>query len=125
MKKMRILYAGSFLALLVIEVLIALFVRDEFIRPYGGDILVTILLCCFVRIFLPKGLRGLPIYVMVLATAVEVGQYFHLVKLLGLQNNQFFSTLLGTSFSFYDLLCYAAGCVIFYIAEKMIRKWLQ
>lgn len=122
--KMRIIYAISFFALFMLEVLIALFVHDEFIRPYGGDILVTILICCFVRIFLPKGVRGLPIYVMIFATAVEVGQYFNYVELLGLGNIQFFRTWMGTSFSFYDLLCYAAGCVIFYIAEKMIRKRL-
>ena len=122
MKKARIVYAISFFSLLLIEVLIALFVRDQFIRPYGGDILVTILICCFVRIFLPKGVRGLPIYVMLLATAVEIGQYFHYVELLGLSDSKFFSILLGTSFSFYDLLCYGAGCVIFCIAEKLLHR---
>lgn len=38
----RIMYAAAFLILLAAEVLIALFVRDRFIRPYGGDILVKI-----------------------------------------------------------------------------------
>ena len=121
-KKLRILYAGSFLGLLLIEVLIALFVRDRFIRPYVGDMLVTMLLCCFARIFLPIGARALPVYVMLFATAVEIGQYFQLVKLLGLSNSRFFSILLGTSFSVYDLLCYAVGCAAFFIAEKMILR---
>lgn len=38
--------------LFVIEVLIALFVHDNFIRPYVGDVLVVILIYCFVKSFL-------------------------------------------------------------------------
>ena len=41
--KRRGIYAIAFVLLLVTEVLIALFVRDRFIRPYGGDILVTVI----------------------------------------------------------------------------------
>ena len=37
--------------LFVIEVLIALYVRDSIIRPYVGDFLVVIMLYCFVRAF--------------------------------------------------------------------------
>ena len=124
-KKLRMLYIISFFALFLIEVLIALFVRDQFIRPYVGDVLVTMLICCFVRMFLPEGVRGLPIYVMLFAAAVEIGQYFQLVKLLGLGNSKFFSILLGTSFSVYDLLCYAVGCAVFFVAEKMILRRLK
>ena len=36
----------------VIEVLIALYVHDNFIRPYVGDVLVVILMYCFVKSFL-------------------------------------------------------------------------
>jgi len=35
--------------LLLIEILIALFVHDEFIRPYVGDALVVIVLYCECR----------------------------------------------------------------------------
>ena len=40
------------LALFMIEVLIALFVHDSFIRPYLGDFLVVILIYCAVRTFI-------------------------------------------------------------------------
>ena len=43
--RLRMGYGLAALLILVIEVLIALFVRDRFIRPYGGDILVTLLIC--------------------------------------------------------------------------------
>ena len=41
---------------------------------------------------------------------------------LGLGNIAFFRILLGTSFSFVDLICYAAGCVLFWLGEKIITK---
>lgn len=113
MKGKRLVYALMFLFLLVTEVCIALFVHDRFIRPYFGDVLVTVLICAFLRIFVPNRIRLLPLYVFLFAMAVEFGQYLDMVKLLGLQDSTFFTVLLGTSFSVYDLICYAAGCLLF------------
>lgn len=118
----RLAFAVLFLLLLVAEVLIALFVHDAFIRPYFGDVLVTVLICAFCRVFFPKGICLLPVYVFLFATAVEVSQYFHLVNLLGLEDNRFFATLMGASFSWYDLICYAAGCAAFVAIESIVEK---
>ena len=101
--KRRGIYAIAFVLLLVTEVLIALFVRDRFIRPYGGDILGTVLICCFVRILFPERIKLLPLLVFLFAAAVEVGQYFDYVTLLGLGDIEFFRILLGTSFSVADI----------------------
>ncbi len=54
LKKERLFYALLFGGVFVVEVLIALFVRDNFVRPYVGDMLVTVLLCALLRIFSPK-----------------------------------------------------------------------
>ncbi len=121
-KKLRIVYIISFFTVLLAEILIALYVHDRFIRPYFGDVLITVLICCFVRMFLPTKLRGLPIYVFLFATAVEIGQYFNYVELLGLGDIQFFRTWMGTSFSFYDIVCYGAGCVIFFGMEQLLHR---
>lgn len=120
--KKRLGYAIAFLVLLITEILIALFVRDDFIRPYGGDILVTVLICAAVRIAFPTGIRFLPLWVFLFAAAVEIGQYFDFVTLLGLGNIAFFRILLGSTFSVADLLCYAAGCVLFLLGEKLLRR---
>ena len=56
--KKRIFYIISFLLIFCIEVLIALYVRDNFMRPYVGDMLVVVLVYSFVRIFLPTEFRG-------------------------------------------------------------------
>ncbi len=120
--KKRFGYAIAFLVLLITEILIALFVRDDFIRPYGGDILVTVLICAAVRIVFPSGKRLLPLWVFLFAAAVEIGQYFDFVTLLGLGDIAFFRILLGSTFSVADLFCYAAGCLLFWIGEKAITK---
>ncbi len=44
MKKKRLFYAVMSAVLLLIEIAIALWVTDDFIRPFGGDILVTLVL---------------------------------------------------------------------------------
>ena len=125
MKKQRITYLICFFLLLLTEIFIALFVNDSFIRPFAGDILVTVLLCCFVRIFKPEGIKLLPLYVFIFSVCVEILQYFDYVKLLGLENNKFFTVLLGTSFSWYDLICYAAGCAVFLILEIILKLILK
>ena len=119
--RLRLGYGLAALLLLVVEVLIALFVRDRFIRPYGGDILVTLLICCVIRVILPQKYR-LPIGGGVLAFAilVEVGQYFGLVYLLGLGHIGFFRILIGTGFSWWDMVCYAVGCVLFVAADALL-----
>ena len=120
--KKRLGYILAFTILLITEILIALFVRDDFIRPYGGDILVTVLICAAVRIVFPTGVRLLPLWVFLFAAAVEIGQYFNFVTLLGLGNIAFFRILLGSTFSPADLICYAVGCVLFWAGEKLITK---
>ena len=110
----RIGYAVAAFIILIAEVLIALYVRDAFIRPYGGDILVTLLICCILRVVWPQKYR-LPIAggVLIFAILVEVGQYFGLVYLLGLGHVEFFRIIIGTGFSWWDMLCYSVGCGIF------------
>ncbi len=121
MNRKRLLYAVASGVLLLCEIVIALFVHDDFIRPYGGDILVTALLCCLVRILLTDRCRWLPLWIFLFSVAVEIGQYFRLVDLLGLGDIAFFRTLIGTSFAFMDIVCYAAGCAAFWIIERVWR----
>ena len=122
MCRRRLCYAAAFVLLLAVEIGIAMYVRDAFIRPYIGDVLVVILIACFVRIFLPVGWRFLPLGVFLFAAAVEIGQYFDYASLLGLGENPFFRILLGSTFSWEDLICYAVGCILFAIAEKWLLR---
>ncbi len=122
MKKTRIIYALLFLGLFICEVLIALFVRDKFIRPYIGDMLVTVLIAAFLRIIIPKGVKLLTLYVFIFSALVEAAQYFDVVGLLGLGSSRILSTLIGRTFSLADIVCYAAGCLLFFGIEKIICR---
>ena len=118
--KRRIYYMILTVILLVVEVLIALFVHDRFVRPYVGDVLVVVVICAFLRIWIPDSIWLLPLYVFLFATGVEILQYFDLVELLGVEGNVFLRTLIGTSFDGKDILCYAAGCVLVWVAERKV-----
>lgn len=120
--KFRFVYGSSFVILLITEILIGLYVHDNFVRPYIGDVLVTILICCLCRTVVSKGIRLLPIYVFIFATLVEIAQYFDIVKILRVENSPLLSTIIGTSFSFIDILCYGVGCLIFWGIEKPLTK---
>ena len=118
----RMIYAIITLVLLVTEVLIALFVHDNFIRPYIGDVLVVIVLYTCVRIVIPEKGRLLPLYIFLFAALVEGLQYFRIVEVLGLQDNRFFSVLMGTVFDWKDILCYGMGCVLLGLYELFLWK---
>lgn len=120
--KKRLFYALISFAILVIEVLIALYVDDQFIRPFGGDILVVILIACIVRIFSPNGIQLLALWVFIFSIVVEISQHFNIVNLLGLGDITFFVILMGTDFSFIDIICYAVGCAIFFVSDVIVRR---
>lgn len=120
--KKRIGYLLVTIVLFLMELLIALFVRDSFIRPYVGDMLVVVLIYTFLRIIFPEKPRLLPVYVFLFAAGVEVLQGIRIVELLGLQNNRFFSVLIGTTFDWKDIACYGVGCVLCGLWEVWLWK---
>ena len=120
--KINIKYIFSFIILFMLETFIALFVHDTIIRPYIGDILVIILMYTFIKGFIQKPLKFLPIYLFVFASAVEVVQYYRVVDLLHLENNKIISTIIGTSFDIKDILCYLVGSIILIMWEKLVLK---
>lgn len=117
-------YAIATFCLLLTELIIALYVHDNIIRPYIGDILVVILIYCFIRIFIPYKCRILPIYILIFSVIVEFLQYFDIAGRLGLADSVFFRIFIGSVFDVKDILCYAFGCAIlivyeFYLNERM------
>ena len=115
-------YFIAFLLLFLVEAGIALFVQDQFIRPYLGDVLVVLLLYCFVRTFL----KTKPIYavagVLAFSFLIEILQYFRLVELLGLQENRMARTVLGSSFDWRDMAAYLVGAAVILVIERKDRS---
>ena len=111
--------------LLLIEILIARFVNDDFIRPYLGDFLVVILLYCFLmaisRISVLKGL----FVVLLFSFAVEFFQLINIVKVLQYQPPQVVMIVLGSSFSVWDLLAYSLGIITCYFIEIYRKPYTE
>jgi hypothetical protein len=121
----RAYYAIAFLILLVIEIAIAIYVHDDFIRPYIGDVLVVGVVYLFVRIFIPDGVKLMPLYVFIFAALVEVLQYFQFIRLLGLEENTFARILIGSTFDVKDLFCYFIGFIIILALELLPTSRLR
>ena len=112
-------YFLLFIALLIIELLIGAYLHDAFIRPFGGDFLVVILVYCFIKSFVDASIMKTVVGVLVFSYAVEISQYFHLVKVLGLQHSRIALLILGSCFSYSDLLCYTLGILLVLFIERV------
>ncbi len=106
----------------IIEVLIALYVRDNFVRPYLGDVLVVILIYCFIRSFFRWPVVPVAIGVLLFAFAIETLQYLNIVERLGLKDSKLANVVIGNSFAWKDMLCYVAGIAVVLAAEYYCKN---
>ncbi|MDP3466950.1 MAG: DUF2809 domain-containing protein [Daejeonella sp.] len=112
-------YFGLTAGLFLTEILIAMYVRDDFIRPYFGDFLVVILMYCFLRTFTKIGVKPTVLAVLLFSYLIEVLQYLKFVEIIGLGNSELARTLIGTSFAWMDIVAYTTGCLTILWFEKM------
>lgn len=115
-------YTLAALILLAIEVLIALFVRDTFVRPYVGDALAVAFVYCALRAATPLHLWPALAISYAIACAIEAAQYFHLLDYLGLARNTIARTVLGYGFELADFAAYAAGAAGVLGVEAALRR---
>jgi DNA integrity scanning protein DisA with diadenylate cyclase activity len=104
--------------LFFIEVMIALFVHDHFIRPYVGDYLVVILVYSFVRTFFKVSVFKAALGVFIFACTVEMLQYVNFIQILNLQHSKISTVVLGNSFEWIDIIAYALGTASVILFEK-------
>ena len=115
-------YAIIAATLFVIEVCIALFVRDSFVRPVLGDVLAVMLVYCAVLAVFDLPRTTAAILAFAVGTIVEVLQYLDALTLLGLQDNALARVVLGTTFSWGDMVAYAVGAVVALAADRPWRN---
>lgn len=115
-------YFGLALLLFIVEVLIGVYMHDTLIRPFGGDLLIVILIYCFVKSFVNTPGLKTAFATLLFAYVVEFLQYLNLLRFLGWQNSKLAAILLGHSFSWGDMLCYTIGIAIVIIAEVATKR---
>ncbi|MBD1915602.1 MULTISPECIES: DUF2809 domain-containing protein [Cyanophyceae] len=103
--------------LFLIEASIAIFLDDRIIRPLVGDILVVVLIYCFIKAFWQIRTITAALGVFAFACLIEGLQYLQLVDRLGLRDNRLIATVLGTTFDSKDILAYAIGAALVLVVE--------
>lgn len=102
----------------IVEVLIATVFKDIFwLRAYFGDVLVVVLIYTFIQSFFELNKTKTIIGVLVFSFVIEILQHFHFAELLGFKDNRVAMIVLGNSFSWIDLLCYAIGCAMIWLID--------
>lgn len=115
-------YFALTVILFVIEICIAIFVNDAFVRPFLGDVIVVWFIYYFIRSFIAIKPIYIAFFTLLFSFAVEIGQYFKLIEILGLQEYKWARIVIGTSFSWWDLLCYVVGFLLLFLMDKDLRK---
>jgi hypothetical protein len=119
--KARRAYLFLALALLCIEVFIALFVHDRIIRPYIGDLLAVMLVYFLIRSVTSWNNRKSAVVAFFFACGIELLQYINLVGRAGLRGNRGASIVVGQTFDWTDILMYATGTAVVLVAEYVCK----
>jgi hypothetical protein len=104
------------------EVSIAYFLKDGFIRHSFGDFLVVILIYCLLKSFLNLKPVIVGILVLCIAFCIEYSQYFNLLERLDLQDNEIANLVLGNTYHILDLFAYIIGITIVLFVESRFYK---
>jgi Protein of unknown function (DUF2809) len=111
------------LTLFFIEVYIAIYFNDNFIRPFVGDVLVVILIYCFVRALFNINSLIVALSVLAFSYTIEILQYFEFVNKLGLQNNRVLAVALGSTFDWKDIIAYTIGiATVLWLENRVLHK---
>ncbi|MBO9150829.1 DUF2809 domain-containing protein [Chitinophaga sp. GCM10012297] len=112
-------YFAFTVLIFVTEVLIALYLHDDFVRPYAGDFLVVILIYCFVRSFVQAPVWPVALGVLAFSYLIEALQYLNIVKRLGLEHSRAANIIIGNYFTWHDILAYTLGVGFVILMEKI------
>ena len=112
----RLHYLFISLGLLLVEFIIATQLTEiVWIRAFFGDFLVVILLYTGVKSVADVASKSLALGIFGFACLVEFAQYFKIADILQLTG--WARTIVGTSFSGYDILMYGLGCLCIYALD--------
>ena len=100
----------------------SVFKEVVFVRAYLGDVLVVIFLYALAMSFYTFKTSRLLIAIFIFASLIEVLQYYHFAEWLGFGSNRLMMIVLGNSFCWGDLVCYAMGCLGVWVGEKIMDK---
>lgn len=114
-------YFSASAVVLVVELFIALELDDAFIRPFVGDTLAVVLLYTALLSAFELPRRATALAALGFAFAIELGQYFQLVRWLGLGDVAWARVALGTFCDPRDFVAYTAALPLIALAERVAK----
>ena len=115
-------YFACFLAIFAIEVCIALFVHDHFVRPFLGDVLVIVLLYCLAASLIEATTARLATAVLAFGFVVEGIQYFDPIGRWHLEHHRVLAVVVGRTFSLEDFAAYFCGFLVSLAVEYTLDR---
>lgn len=114
-RAVRLLIAAALFGVLL---LIAVAVRDRFVRPLGGDLLVVVFLYFLLRGLTPASRLQAGAAVFLFALGVELTQAAGLIEWLGLADHALARAVLGAVFDWKDVGAYALGALCAVLVDR-------
>lgn len=112
----RLPFLAVAVVILAIEIFIATFVKGGFVRHYLGDVLVTVMLYAFGRAIFKTAPKILVFEIFIFSLFIEILQYFKVLEILDI-HNLIIHIVFGGTFDVSDIVCYALGCLLAYLAD--------
>lgn len=111
------------LFIFLVEVFIAVKLENIFfIRAYLGDVIVVMFLYALVKSFFKVNDHKLIPGILIFSCVVEFAQYFNIAEKSGFRHGSLMYIVIGNSFSWIDILCYIAGCLVLYFFVQIKEK---
>ena len=120
MNNNKIRYLITFIIILIIECLIAIFLKNGFARENIGDVLFVPCIYTMLKIIFPK-IKYLALYVLMFAIIIELMQLFNITTLIS-NSNKILYIALGGTFDIKDIMCYIVGYILITKIEKHYSK---
>jgi hypothetical protein len=121
----RVEYASAAFLIFLMEIAIALFVRDRWVRPHGGDVLAVMLVYAVLRVTGRLGMIGAAATALAIGVALEIGQALDIIDRIGLGGSAIARIVLGTQFEWWDILAYLAGAVLGALIDQAISGLIR
>ena len=108
--------------LFILEIGIARFAHDRFVRPYVGDFLATIWLYCLLKSVWSAPAGRVVAVALLVSYIIELAQLAHLLSWLGWQHSAAARLVLGSQFEWGDMLAYTLGAAVALGLERAGRR---
>ena len=114
-----------FLVLFCIEVTIAIYIKQGFIRVVFGDFLVVIMLYYFIKSFINHKPIYIAVIVLFIAYLVEFLQFIDILNIVNYKNNYLVNIILGTTFNSKDIIAYTVGIATVILIENRLKPYFS